>query len=176
MLCSALLNVVDAGVKLSFARISYGLHNASACADVLKLCKANGIRVLADECTWHGCIDAALLGVPCPSAASAASLPIASLPAALGVIDAAGGWDAAQAMLRAVKRIADKHSVTMQSVVCRWLIDQSVTPIVPMGWGPVGAALGKRGVPQSPPADAQLFQRTTFLDADDTKALWDCAK
>lgn len=128
----------------------------------------------------HGALDAAFLGAPPPceaAALSGGSAPLASLPAARAAIAEAGGWAAVQAKLRAVHAIASKHGVSCQVVACRWLLDQGVTPIVPIVPGAAaGAALGYRGPPLAPPIAAALFQRETFLDESDMAALWACAR
>ena len=52
-------------------------------------------------------------------------------------IDAAGGWDGLQRVLRAAREVADRHDVTIANVACRYVLDQpGVAAII------IGARLG----------------------------------
>lgn len=84
-----------------------------------------------------------------------------------------GGWDKFQCALSTVKKIADKHGVTLQTVALRWQMDQGVFPVVTMDWAPNQwrpfghhAKYGKQ-----PGLDQQLFHKASFLDEDDMAAL-----
>lgn len=50
--------------------------------------------------------------------------PSAQVAHALELANNYGGWGKVQALLQAVKGVADKHGVMMQTVALRWQIDQ----------------------------------------------------
>jgi hypothetical protein len=80
---------------------------------------------------------------------------LASVPAAQRLAEAYGGWDKVQALLVAVKAVADRRQVSMQAVALRWQLDQGAVPVLPMWWGQGGPwrALGKGHAPaDEPPA------------------------
>jgi enamine deaminase RidA (YjgF/YER057c/UK114 family) len=72
-------------------------------------------------------------------------------------IEAAGGWDAFQGVLRAVAEIAAKHEVGAANVATRWVLDHAAVAAVV-----VGARLGERDH-----ADANLAAFDFALDAED---------
>jgi diketogulonate reductase-like aldo/keto reductase len=164
--CRAIEDAVRAGVNISFAHVHCGFHNAAAALPVFAVCKRHGIAVIADEGTLHGCVDEAFVGIPCPSHFQK-DPPVPSVPAVLAMVQQMGGWDLVQAALVTVKKIADKHGVTMQSVVLRWQMDLGATPVVLVPWSHPGACVGKGPLEAGPPADAKLFQRHSFLDDSD---------
>lgn len=84
-----------------------------------------------------------------------------------------GGWDKFQSTLNTMKKVADKHSVTLQTVALRWQMDQGVFPVVTMDWAPHQwrpfGHYPKHG--RQPGLDHQLFHKASFLDEDDMTAL-----
>jgi enamine deaminase RidA (YjgF/YER057c/UK114 family) len=76
-------------------------------------------------------------------------------------VQAAGGWEALQRVLRATHAIAGKHGVSMANVACNVILDQpAVAGII------VGARLGEREHLED---NARVFGLT--LDADDRRVL-----
>ena len=157
---------MQAGVRIDFAHIRYGLHNAKAMQPVIDVCKRYNIAIIGDEATLYGCVDEAFVGIPCPSHfQSDPSVP--SVAAVRGVVHQMGGWATVQKALAAVQEVACKHGVSMQSVALRWSLDNGVSPVVLTPWSHPGACMGKGALADGPPADAPLFQRSTFLDSED---------
>ena len=76
-------------------------------------------------------------------------------------IDAVGGWDALQAVLRACEAIARKHGVSIANVATRWVLEQPAVAAVI-----VGARLG-----ESEHRDDNLKLFSFALDADDHATL-----
>lgn len=95
------------------------------------------------------------------------------MPAAQRLIEAYGGWDKLQALLAAVKAVADRRQVSMQAVALRWQLDQGAVPVLPMWWGQGGPwrALGKGHVPADEPPPAVvtklLADGASFLVEED---------
>lgn len=166
---------MKAGIHISFAHIAFGLQNASMARSTIATCKEYGIAVIADGATMAGCIDEHFIGIPCPSHFQQ-DPPVASLAGAKAAISEMGGWPQVQTALEAIKTVADKHSVSMATVMLRWQMDNGATPIVLSAWSHPGACMGKSPLEEGPPADAKLFQRESFLDADDLAAIDAVAK
>ena len=79
----------------------------------------------------------------------------------LRFVRAAGGWDTLQALLRAAKRVAARHGVSLANVATRWVLDQPhVAGVI------VGARLGES---EHRDDNARLFDFA--LDAEDRAAL-----
>lgn len=173
--CRAIEDAIKAGVHISFAHITFGLHNASAARATIAMCQQYGIAIVADGATMFGCVDEHFLGIPCPSQFQQ-DPPLTSLAGAKAAISQMGGWELVQAALTAIKSVADKHNVTMATVMLRWQMDSGATPVVISAWSHPGGCMGKSPLDEGSPADAQLFQRDTFLDADDRAALDAVAK
>ena len=80
-------------------------------------------------------------------------------------IDAGGGWAGLQRVLRAARKVADRHGVTIANVACRYVLDQpGVAAII------VGARLGRSAHVED---TARLFDLE--LDAADHERLDDAA-
>lgn len=112
-----------------------------------------------------GLISEKYLGVPCPSTA----VPDPALPCvahAVDYIDAYGGWTKTQGLLKAVKSVADKHSVTMKTVAMRWAIDQHTVPSMPIQW--------HKGTNQA--IDDRLTDKPSFFDDADINTLSSVAR
>lgn len=58
------------------------------------------------------------------------AVPAAQAASALDQINNYGGWEEVKGLLKVIKKVADKHSVRMQTVALRWQIDQGTFPIV----------------------------------------------
>jgi len=75
----------------------------------------------------------------------------------------AGGWPMLQRLLAALKRVADRHSVSIANVASRWVLDHpAVAGVI------VGARLGERQH-----RDDNLKMFSFVLDAEDRRAIAD---
>ena len=149
-----------------------GLHCARVALATIALCKRYGIRVIAEGGLMAGCVHEDFVGVPCPGhGADAADPAVSSLPGLAEVTHTFGGWQGVQAALKTLKRVADKHGVSMRAVALRWQMDLGATPVVAVDWSDPGGAVGKATEEGAAAPDAALFQRASFLDEEDMEAL-----
>jgi aryl-alcohol dehydrogenase-like predicted oxidoreductase len=51
------------------------------------------------------------------------------------IIDEAGGWDAYQALLHLLKKIARRHATTIDAIAARWVLDQPSVAAIILGVG-----------------------------------------
>lgn len=167
----AIKSAIQAGIKICTATISYSLADRSQ-AKVLQLCRAYGVRVFAKGGLMAGLISERYVGAPCPDPV-AADPDLDSVPAALDAVKSYGGWDRVQGLLAAVKAVADKHGVKMQTVALRWQMDQGTTPVANMRWTPkCWKQFGYlHWTEKRPGVDAALFADNSFLDAEDMAKL-----
>lgn len=94
-------------------------------------------------------------------------------PYTMELVNNYGGWNKVQTLLKAIKAIADKHSVKMQTVAYRWQIDMGTFPTATTKWARDSwKQFGwSYWTGATPGVDWQLFQVESFLDADDMKKL-----
>ena len=122
------------------------------------LCRETGVQLLAYGTVAGGLLTEKWLGRPAPAAGE---LQTWSLMKYGRFVQAAGGWEALQRVLRASKAVADKHGVSMANVACRYVLDQpAVAGVI------VGARLGERAHVAD---NLKVF--SLQLDADDRSAI-----
>ncbi len=121
------------GIPIASNQVCLSLLDRRACGAMSRFCLERGVKLLAYGTLGGGFLSERWLG--------------ASEPVEVGdwskmkyrrFIDAVGGWEALQTVLRAAQRIADKHGVSMANVATRWVLDQPAVAAVI-----VGARLGE---------------------------------
>lgn len=167
----AIKAAIQAGIRISTATFTYAIHDQSNHA-VLALCRQYGIRVFATGALAAGLVAPKYLGAPCPDPAKP-DADLDSGPAAADLIKSMGGWARVQALLAAIKGVADRHSVTMQAVALRWQMDQGTTPVARICWDPkCWRQFGYlHWTEKRPGLDPPLFCSPSFLDEQDMVAL-----
>ncbi|WP_419757709.1 aldo/keto reductase [Acidisoma sp.] len=144
------------GIPLATNQISFSLLDRRAAGLLTELCARTGVRLLAYGTLCGGFLSETWLGRPEPSA-----MPDWSRAKYKRFIDAAGGWEAFQAILAAAAEIARKHGVSVANVATRWVLDQ---PAV------AAAIIGARVTEREHRRDnAQVF--SLVLDAEDRARL-----
>ncbi len=122
------------GVPLVSNQVSFSLVDRRAGAALSAVCEAHGVRLLAYGTLCGGFLSARWLGAARPAAP-----PDWSGAKYLRFIDAAGGWDAFQTLLRAADAVARRHGVSIANVATRWVLEhEAVAAVI------VGARLGER--------------------------------
>ena len=112
--------LIEAGVPLTSMQTQYSLLDRRPRGGLTDLATQHGMHLLCYGSLAGGFLTEHWLGQPEP----AMPLVNRSLVKYQLIIDEFGGWDAFQALLRAMKTIAERHGVALSSVAVRWVLDQ----------------------------------------------------
>jgi aryl-alcohol dehydrogenase-like predicted oxidoreductase len=112
--------LIEAGIPLASMQVQYSLLDARPEAGLGPLCADTGMKLLSYGTLAGGFLSERWLSAPQPREPFANR----SLVKYKLVIDEWGGWDLFQALLRAVKGIADRHGVGIAAVATRWVLDK----------------------------------------------------
>ena len=93
-------------------------------------CQGQGIHILAYGTLAGGLLSDRYLSEPEPSRAT---LTTASLNKYKQMVDVWGDWDLFQELLRALKRVADRHQVSIADVAMRYILDRPAVAGVIVG-------------------------------------------
>ena len=125
--------LLSLGLPIASNQVSLSLLDRRATEALSSLCLERGVKLLAYGTLAGGFLSERWLG-----AAQPAALADWSKMKYGRFIQAIGGWDALQGVLRAAKKIALKHGVSIANVASRWVLDQpAVAALI------VGARLGE---------------------------------
>jgi aryl-alcohol dehydrogenase-like predicted oxidoreductase len=124
--------IVETGIPVVSNQVQFSLIDRRPEQAMAPFCQERGIGLLAYGTVCGGLLTDRYLGQPEPRGAA---LRTASLRKYKQVIDAWGGWDLFQELLRAMRDVADRHRASIASVAIRWVLDR---PAV------AGAILGVR--------------------------------
>ena len=127
--------VLHSGIDVVSNQVCYSLVDQRARARMTDLCVEHGVKLLAFGTVAGGLLTERWLGAPEPDVDS---LDTWSQMKYRRFVDVAGGWDAFQGLLGAVRRVADKHGVSMANVACRHILEQPA-----VGGVIIGARLGE---------------------------------
>lgn len=120
------------GVPLRTDQVSFSLVDRRAAGPLAALCAERDVRLLAYGALCGGFLSERWLGAPAPSPEDWSKMKY------LRFIEAAGGWEPFQALLRAADGIAERHGVSIANVATRWVLEQHhVAGVI------VGARLGR---------------------------------
>jgi aryl-alcohol dehydrogenase-like predicted oxidoreductase len=115
-------------------QVQYSLVDRRPAAKMEAFCAGHGISLLTYGTLLGGLLSEKYLGRPEPGRGA---LTTASLGKYKQMIDAWGGWALFQELLAALKRIADRHGVSIANVGTRYVLDRpAVAGVI------VGARLG----------------------------------
>jgi aryl-alcohol dehydrogenase-like predicted oxidoreductase/enamine deaminase RidA (YjgF/YER057c/UK114 family) len=118
------------GVPIATNQACFSLLDRRAADEMTAFCLANGVRLLAYGTLAGGFLSERWLGKPDPGADGIADW---SKMKYRRFVDAAGGWDALQAILDAAGAIAKRHGVSIANVATRWVLDQPAVGAVILG-------------------------------------------
>jgi aryl-alcohol dehydrogenase-like predicted oxidoreductase len=113
-------DMVEAGIPLSTLQVQYSILDHRPSKDLIKLCAKSKISLLCYGTVAGGFLSEQWLGATEPSA----PFENRSLVKYKLMIDEFGGWDLFQSLLRTLKKIADKHRVSISNVASRFMLDQ----------------------------------------------------
>ncbi|HWL71664.1 MAG TPA: aldo/keto reductase [Geminicoccus sp.] len=125
--------LVAEGIPVVTNQVCVSLLDRRATGPMAGFCRAHGIRLLAYGTLAGGFLSERWLGRPEP-----AEIGDWSKMKYRRFIDAAGGWDVLQAILRACAEVAKRHGVSISNVATRWVMQQEAVGVVI-----VGARLGE---------------------------------
>lgn len=121
--------ILEAGVPLLSMQTQYSLIDARPENGLADLCAAHGVVLLCYGTVAGGFLGDRWLGKPEP----AGELENRSLTKYKLVIDDFGGWTLFQDLLRACRRVADRHGVDIATVASRWALDRPGVAAVIVG-------------------------------------------
>lgn len=112
--------LIDAGVPVVAHQLQCSLLDRRALSAMRSYCVARGIRLYAYGALAGGFLHERWLGAAAPSE----PMENRSLTKYRLIIEEWGGWDAFQALLRALQAVADRHGTSIGAVALRWVLDQ----------------------------------------------------
>ena len=126
--------ICNAGITVVSNQVQFSLVDRRPEAKMASFCQRHGITLLTYGTVCGGLLSERFLGQPEPRHWD---LPTASAQKYKHMIDAWGDWALFQQLLTALKRIADKRSVSIANVAVRAILDKpAVAGVI------VGARLG----------------------------------
>ena len=153
-----LRTIADNGIAIVSNQVQYSLIDTRPERNMAPWCQTNGVHLLAYGTVCGGLLTDRYLGRPEPARRE---LNTASLGKYKQMIDAWGGWELFQELLRALRAIADKHGVSIANIAVRSVLDR---PAV------AGAIVGARlGVSDNRADNARVFDFS--LDAEDMESI-----
>jgi aryl-alcohol dehydrogenase-like predicted oxidoreductase len=112
--------IVDAGVPIRSHQIQYSALDHRPEGGMVEYCQANGIGIFCYGTLAGGFLSDRHLGASDPGADPGNR----SLVKYRLIIDEYGGWEAYQALLAEMKRIAHSHSATVAQIALRYVLDR----------------------------------------------------
>lgn len=131
-----LKQIIDQGIPIVSNQVQYSIIDRRPEVKMAALCQDRGLTLLPYGALCGGLLSEKYLGKTEPERAA---LDTASLRKYKNMIDNWGGWGLFQELLAALKKIADKHAVSIANVATRYILDKpAVAGVI------VGARLGIR--------------------------------
>jgi len=116
------------GIQIESNQVSFSLIDRRAAGPLAELCRKSGVRLLAYGTLCGGFLSDRWLGQAEPDAPSDWSRAKYKR-----FIEAAGGWNAFQAVLSAAAEVAHRHGVSIANVATRWVLDHDAVAAVIIG-------------------------------------------
>ena len=146
--------IADQGLRIVSNQVQFSLIDRRPEVAMVRLCLEHDVKLLAYGTLCGGLLADEYLGKPEPAGRD---LTTASLRKYKQMIDTWGGWELFQELLTALKRIGEKHAVSVANLAVRYILDR---PAV------AGAIIGARlGVSDRRAANIPVFDFE--LDAED---------
>ncbi len=116
------------GIDIATNQVSFSLVDRRAAGALSDLCAKSGVKLLAYGTLCGGFLSQRWLGQAEPT-----DIADWSRSKYKRFIDAAGGWDAFQGILRAAGQIAAKHGVSISNVASRWVLEHDAVAATIVG-------------------------------------------
>jgi aryl-alcohol dehydrogenase-like predicted oxidoreductase len=153
-----LRTITERGIPIVSNQVQYSIVDRRPAMQMAEFCQQRGISLLTYGTVLGGLLSEKYLGKPEPRRDE---LNTASLQKYKQMIDAWGGWGLFQELLVQLKRIADRHQISIANVGVRYVLERpAVAGVI------VGARLG---LSEHIADNQRVFSFT--LDADDNAQL-----
>jgi aryl-alcohol dehydrogenase-like predicted oxidoreductase len=150
--------MIDSDLQIVSNQVQYSIIDRRPEIKMIPFCQENNISLLCYGSICGGLMSERYLGRMQPSAAELNTL---SLQKYKKMIDAWGGWSLFQELLSTLKRIAQKHNVTIANVAARYILNKSAV---------AGVIIGVRlGIVDHRTSNAQVFNFN--LDKSDCEVI-----
>ncbi|MFZ0566806.1 MAG: aldo/keto reductase [Nitrososphaeraceae archaeon] len=150
--------MIDSDLQIVSNQVQYSIIDRRPEVKMIPFCLENNISLLCYGSICGGLMSERYLGRMQPSTAELNTL---SLQKYKKMIDAWGGWSLFQELLSTLKRIAQKHNVTIANVAARYVLDKSAV---------AGVIIGVRlGIVDHRTSNTQVFN--FILDKSDCEAI-----
>ncbi|HLO83867.1 MAG TPA: aldo/keto reductase [Nostocaceae cyanobacterium] len=150
--------ITEAGIKIVSNQVQFSIVDRRPQVDMIKFCEQHNIKLFTYGTLCGGLLSEKYLG---KRELGNFDLNTASLRKYKNMIDAWGGWRLFQELLATLKKIADKHQVSIANVAVRYILDQPA-----VGGVIVGARLG---IAEHIADNLKVFDFS--LDSEDIKAI-----
>ena len=150
--------MIDSDLQIVSNQVQYSIIDRRPEVKMIPFCLENNISLLCYGSICGGLMSERYLGKMQPSTVELNTL---SLQKYKKMIDAWGGWSLFQELLSTLKRIAQKHNVTITNVAVRYILDKSAV---------AGVIIGVRlGIVDHRTSNTQVFN--FILDKSDCEAI-----
>jgi aryl-alcohol dehydrogenase-like predicted oxidoreductase len=150
--------MIDSDLQIVSNQVQYSIIDRRPEVKMIPFCIENNISLLCYGSICGGFMSERYLGRMQPSTAELNTL---SLQKYKKMIDAWGGWSLFQELLSTLKKIAQKHNVTITNVAERYILDKSAV---------AGVIIGVRlGIVDHRTSNTQVFN--FILDKSDCEAI-----
>src|SRR5919106_504643 len=150
--------MIDSDLQIVSNQVQYSIIDSRPEVKMIPFCLDNNISLLCYGSICGGLMSERYLGRMQPSTAELNTL---SLQKYKKMIDAWGGWSLFQELLSTLKKIAQKHNVTIANVAARYILDKSAV---------AGVIIGVRlGIVDHRTSNTQVFN--FILDKSDCEAI-----
>ncbi|GAM28712.1 hypothetical protein SAMD00019534_118880, partial [Acytostelium subglobosum LB1] len=126
--------IVNSGIKIATNQVSYSIIDRRVEKKMSIYCKEKSIYIIAYGVCLGGLISEKFLGVPDPSQVA---LNTWSLTKYRNFVERWGGWRMFQDLLEVLKRVGNKHGVSLTMVAIRFILDQTQVggAVIGCRWG-----------------------------------------
>ena len=122
--------ITEHGIRIVSNQVQYSLIDLRPEVRMTPFCQEHNISLLTYGTLCGGLLSDAYLGQPEPRSAT---FNTASLRKYKQMIDAWGGWELFQELLRVLQQIADTHGVSIANVAVRYILDRPTVAGVIVG-------------------------------------------
>jgi aryl-alcohol dehydrogenase-like predicted oxidoreductase len=122
--------IAEHGIKVISNQVQYSIVDRRPGTRMAPYCREHGIHLVAYGTVLGGLLAEKYLGQPEPRSSD---LSTVSLRKYKNMIDAWGGWPLFQELLAALKRVAEKHAVSIANVGVRYILDRPAVAGVIIG-------------------------------------------